>query len=219
MGLPQELVWRHPFPGPGLGVRILCNQEAQTDLPIVPSTDGQYAKLPVKSVGVQGDFRTYKSPGMLFLKGREEASLSELESLSTQLINQNSDINRCLKLLQVNFGEDIKSVSISCSAITPERVQRLQRADHIITQTLQDMGLYQKVWQFPVVLAPLSFNGVGQESIILRPIDSIDAMSASVGKLPFDFFSRVTGEILQDPTLSAVFLDVTSKPPGTIEWE
>ena len=84
---------------------------------------------------------------------------------------------------------------------------------------MHEMGVYNDVWQFPVVLAPLSFNNVGEESIILRPIDSIDAMSATVGKLPWEFFKKVTTEILKDDSISAVFLDVTSKPPGTIEWE
>lgn len=219
MGLPHELVWRHPFPGPGLGVRILCNDQAQTNLPIVPSECGKYAALPLKSVGVQGDFRTYKAPGMLFLKDLKGASLSDFESLSTLLINQNDDINRCLKLLAVNFDENIESVSsIKCDT-NPERVARLQRADHIVTQTLLEMDLYNNIWQFPVVLAPINFNRKAQESIILRPIDSIDAMSATVGKLPTEFFERVAEQILEDSSISAVFLDVTSKPPGTIEWE
>jgi len=98
-------------------------------------------------------------------------------------------------------------------------VQLLQKADDIVTRTLREMDLYEKVWQFPTVLLPISFNETGKESIVLRPIDSIDAMSASVGKLPWEFFEKVSNEILQDTEISAVFLDVTSKPPGTIEWE
>jgi len=80
-------------------------------------------------------------------------------------------------------------------------------------------NLYEKVWQFPVVLIPISFNGKGGESIVLRPINSIDAMSASVGDLGWEFFENLSQKILEDTSISAVFLDVTSKPPGTIEWE
>ena len=81
------------------------------------------------------------------------------------------------------------------------------------------MDLYSDVWQFPTVLVPVTFDALGEDSIILRPVDSIDAMSATVGKLPQTFFSKVANKILQETDISAVFLDVTSKPPGTIEWE
>jgi GMP synthase (glutamine-hydrolysing) len=165
---------------------------------------------------VQGDFRTYKHPGLLTVN---ENNLSELENLSTKLINHYADINRCVKDLGHNYQGRIDSTKVLKADINPVRVARLQRADHIVTQVMHEMGVYNDVWQFPVVLAPLSFNNVGEESVILRPIDSIDAMSATVGKLPWDFFEKVTNEILKDESISAVFLDVTSKPPGTIEWE
>lgn len=223
MGLPHELVWRHPFPGPGLGVRILCAPETVetfTDKDINAFTlqkkQRPFEVLPLKSVGVQGDFRTYRHPGLLTVA---ETDLSELENLATKLINHYADINRCVKELGRNFEGAINSFQVTQTDVTSERVARLQRADYIVTTTMQELGVYNDVWQFPVVLAPLTINNVGQESIILRPIDSIDAMSATVGKLPLDFFMQVTAEILKDKSISAVFLDVTSKPPGTIEWE
>ena len=84
---------------------------------------------------------------------------------------------------------------------------------------MRTQNLIKDVWQFPVVLVPMSFDGKGSESVVLRPIDSIDAMSATVGNLPWDYFTKVAKEILKDERISAVFLDCTSKPPGTIEWE
>lgn len=223
MGLPHELVWRHPFPGPGLGVRILCageTTEALSDQDIKAFTLQRNKKpfevLPLKSVGVQGDFRTYKHPGLLTVN---ESNLGELESLATKLINHYTDINRCVKELGRKYEGRIESLKVIKSDVNAARVARLQRADHIVTTTMHAMGVYNDVWQFPVVLAPLSLNNAGEESIILRPIDSIDAMSATVGKLPWKFFEKVTQQILLDKTISAVFLDVTSKPPGTIEWE
>ncbi len=95
----------------------------------------------------------------------------------------------------------------------------MRRADAIVTKLLHEMNVYSDVWQFPVVLLPIAFNGTGTETIVLRPVDSIDAMSASVGNLSWEFFDRAAKEILQDATISAVLLDCTSKPPGTIEWE
>jgi len=223
MGLPAELVWRHPFPGPGLGVRILCAGEAIEELPnqdinafTLQRNKKPFEVLPLKSVGVQGDFRTYRHPGVLTVK---EESLEALEALSTKLINHYTEINRCVKLLGQNYTGRVTKTNIIKSDVNADRTARLQRADHIVTTTMQQMGVYNDVWQFPVVLAPIAFNDVGQESIILRPIDSIDAMSATVGKLPDEFFKSVTQQILEDESISAVFLDVTSKPPGTIEWE
>lgn len=225
LGLPHELVWRHPFPGPGLGVRILCSGEEHktvTHEDVNPFTLQRnrkpYIQLPLKSVGVQGDFRTYKHPGVLRMD-RLPQDLEEIEQHATNLINHYEDINRCVMMLGKNFLNDISTIHMSKKDIQKERVQRLQRADHIVTEVLRDMDVYENIWQFPVVLVPVAFNGSGKESIILRPIDSIDAMSATVGKLPWKFFARVAKEILKDTDISAVFLDVTSKPPGTIEWE
>ncbi len=218
LGLPHELVWRHPFPGPGLGVRILC-QEEDLDQPLTPKGDHQV--LPIKSVGVQGDYRTYRHPAILGV-GKVEADNFDLNSwahTATDLINGDKEINRALVLLGSRFEAPLEKVKLSKTHLTQQRVQRLQVADDIVTRTLLEMELYEKVWQFPTVLVPMAFNGTGVESIILRPIDSIDAMSATVGALPFQFFERVTAEILKDTDISAVLLDVTSKPPGTIEWE
>lgn len=221
LGLPHELVWRHPFPGPGLGVRILCNEEKVTNhkLVIEEFQDTEYQVLPIKSVGVQGDFRTYRHPAILNLQSGEaqRLGLEKLEKIATELINKNDQVNRVILPIQGHFHPVL--CNMEQGSLTQERVHTLQRADHIVTSTLQEMGLYSEIWQFPVVLAPISFDHKGKESVVLRPIDSIDAMSASVGKLPWDFFEHVGEKILQDPLISAVFLDITSKPPGTIEWE
>ena len=234
LGLPKELVWRHPFPGPGLGVRILCSEQqvVNHDSRIMNYEGTEYVSLPIKSVGVQGDFRTYRHPAVLLT---ETQDLAELEKISTAIINKDSEINRCLVCLglQKELGVRSKelghlSASVCISDITSERVETLQRADHVVTELLRHHNHYNTVWQFPVVLAPISFTNThadfaprtsNLESIILRPIDSIDAMSASVGKLPYELLQVMAAEILQDDRISAVFLDTTSKPPGTIEWE
>lgn len=237
LGLPHELVWRHPFPGPGLGVRILCNEKSMANIPLIRGTMSKanqgvsYQILPIKSVGVQGDFRTYRHPAILWKELKnlrtQEPNLEDLEHTATRLINQNSEINRCLYPL--GYAQPSPDCcSLGSGYLTPDRIQTLQRADDIVMKTLQEMGLYSDIWQFPVVLVPISFSSsqvskfsslTPQESIILRPINSTDVMSASVGKLPWAFFEKVTSEILKDPKISAVFLDITSKPPGTVEWE
>ena len=225
LGLPKELVWRHPFPGPGLGVRILCSAEdiSETLVDEVDSFTLQpkkrpFVQLPIKSVGVQGDFRTYRHPAVLTsIPG--EKTIENLEKFSTKLINHYDEINRCTLVLGKNYEGNISQVSVKKCDMSVDRVEMLQRADAIVTKLLADMDVYSDVWQFPVVLLPVSFNGTGTETVVLRPVDSIDAMSASVGNLPWEFFDRAAKEILEDFNVSAVLLDCTSKPPGTIEWE
>ncbi len=214
LGLPKAMVWRHPFPGPGLGVRILCSGEAKTET-LVWENGG--AVLPLKSVGVQGDFRTYSHP--LLLETANE-NIAELEAEAVGRINKNGAINRVTVWLAGRTADTPTVAELRRVDINPGRVATLQAADGIVTRQLLERGIYNDVWQFPVVLAPVSFAGGGTETVILRPVDSIDAMSAGVGRLDYAVLRAMADEIImQVPQVSAVLLDVTPKPPGTIEWE
>ena len=136
LGLPAEIVWRHPFPGPGLGIRIV--------------------------------------------------------------------------------GE-----------VTRDRLEILREADAIAREELTKAGLDRDIWQFPVVLLgdvrSVGVQGDGRtygHPIVLRPVTSEDAMTADWARLPYDVVeaisTRITNEVRE---VNRVTLDVTSKPPGTIEWE
>jgi GMP synthase (glutamine-hydrolysing) len=136
LGLPAEIVWRHPFPGPGLGIRIV--------------------------------------------------------------------------------GE-----------VTEERLAILREADAIAREELTKAGLDRDIWQFPVVLLgdvrSVGVQGDGRtygHPVVLRPVTSEDAMTADWARLPYDVVeaisTRITNEVRE---VNRVTLDVTSKPPGTIEWE
>jgi GMP synthase (glutamine-hydrolysing) len=136
LGLPAEIVWRHPFPGPGLGIRII--------------------------------------------------------------------------------GE-----------VTQERLELLRDADAIAREELTRAGLDRDIWQFPVVLLAdvrsVGVQGDGRtygHPVVLRPVTSEDAMTADWARLPYDVIetisTRITNEIRE---INRVTIDVTSKPPGTIEWE
>ncbi len=217
LNLPKELVDRHPFPGPGLGVRILGSDiNIEKTIETKDWLDQKFLILPIKSVGVQGDSRTYRRPAVL-TEGAFD--LERLEQIAVEKINGNTEINRIIFLIGQNFDQKITNISVRKSFVDEKRVVTLQKADAIVDKYLRKMNLYHQAWQFPIVSIPIAFNGVGQESIILRPIDSIDAMSASVAKLPQEFFDKCAQEILKDENISAIFIDITSKPPGTIEWE
>ncbi|HEY2947594.1 MAG TPA: glutamine-hydrolyzing GMP synthase [Micromonosporaceae bacterium] len=136
LGLPEAMVWRHPFPGPGLGIRII--------------------------------------------------------------------------------GE-----------VTRDRLEVLRAADLIARSELTAAGLDRDVWQFPVVLLAdvrsVGVQGDGRSyghPIVLRPVSSEDAMTADWSRLPYDVLARISTRITNElPEVNRVVLDVTSKPPGTIEWE
>ncbi|TDE15745.1 glutamine-hydrolyzing GMP synthase [Jiangella asiatica] len=136
LGLPPEMVWRHPFPGPGLAIRIV-------------------------------------------------------------------------------------------GAVDAERLAILRRADAIARAELTAAGLDRDVWQFPVVLLAdvrsVGVQGDGRtygHPIVLRPVSSEDAMTADWSRLPYDVVERISTRITNEVReVNRVVLDVTSKPPGTIEWE
>lgn len=136
LGLPPEIVWRHPFPGPGLAIRIV-------------------------------------------------------------------------------------------GAVDAERLEILRAADAIAREELTAAGLDRDVWQFPVVLLAdvrsVGVQGDGRtygHPVVLRPVSSEDAMTADWSRLPHDLIARISTRITNEVReVNRVVLDVTSKPPGTIEWE
>jgi GMP synthase (glutamine-hydrolysing) len=136
LGLPAEIVWRHPFPGPGLGIRII--------------------------------------------------------------------------------GE-----------VTRERLEILREADAIAREELTKAGLDRDIWQFPVVLLAdvrsVGVQGDGRtygHPVVLRPVTSEDAMTADWARLPYDVLEQISTRITNEvDEVNRVTVDITSKPPGTIEWE
>ena len=103
----------------------------------------------------------------------------------------------------------------------------LRRADAIAREELTRAGLDDEVWQMPVVLLAgvrsVGVQGDGRSyghPIVLRPVSSEDAMTADWSRLPYDLLARVSNRITNEvEEVNRVVLDVTSKPPGTIEWE
>ena len=111
--------------------------------------------------------------------------------------------------------------------VTRERLDVLRAADLIARQELTAAGLDQQIWQCPVVLLAdvrsVGVQGDGRtygHPIVLRPVSSEDAMTADWARLPYDVLARISTRITNSvPEVNRVVLDVTSKPPATIEWE
>ena len=110
--------------------------------------------------------------------------------------------------------------------VTPERVAVLQEADAIVREEIAAAGLDREIWQAFAVLPGINSVGVmGDErtyadTVIIRAVTSEDAMTADWARLPYDLLEKMSGRIINEVGgVNRVAYDVTSKPPGTIEWE
>lgn len=110
--------------------------------------------------------------------------------------------------------------------VTEERLEILRDADHIVRQEINRQGMYNKFWQAFAVLLPLRSVGVMGDQrtyaypIVLRFVSSEDGMTADWSRVPYDFLERISNRIVNEvPGVNRVVYDITSKPPGTIEWE
>jgi len=202
LGLPSEILDRHPFPGPGLAIRCLCSE---IEAPVAAAAEGYI--VPVHSVGVQGDSRTYAP--VLCIEGLDHAR-------ATELINRISGVNRVIA--RVRTAAPLAEMQVRVCSLTPERLASLRQADAIVRRLSHASGFDGRIWQFPVVLIPLG-TADAPDSVVLRPIDSVDGMTAQSVAMPGDLLGSISAELLEVRGISGVFYDLTHKPPATIEWE
>jgi GMP synthase (glutamine-hydrolysing) len=125
-------------------------------------------------------------------------------------------INRCIQWLGDTLPTQARPLF---ATVKRERLELLREADAIVMDCLRRYGAYQQIWQCPTVLVPLEIDGRGRELVILRPIHSERAMTATPAPLPADLLAELCPSVLALPGVSGIALDVTTKPPGTIEWE
>jgi GMP synthase (glutamine-hydrolysing) len=204
LGLPAEILERHPFPGPGLAIRCLCGDTAA---PLERTGDGWI--VPVHSVGVQGDARSYRP--VLALE-----NFPERAETTADLVNRLLRVNRVIAV--AGSHEPLASLAVRPSTLTTERLARLRRADAIVREHSRESGFDAEIWQFPVVLVPVG-TAAAPDSVVLRPIDSVDGMTAEAVMMPHDLLDAMTRDLLAVEGVAAVFYDLTNKPPATIEWE
>jgi GMP synthase (glutamine-hydrolysing) len=110
--------------------------------------------------------------------------------------------------------------------VTPDKVATLQHADAVVREELRRAGLEREIWQAFAVLPDIRSVGVmGDERtyahpVIVRAVTSEDAMTADWARLPYDLLETLSSRIINEvPGINRVAYDITSKPPGTIEWE
>jgi len=110
--------------------------------------------------------------------------------------------------------------------VTRERAEILRQADHVVVDEIKRAGLYRELWQSFAVLPAVRTVGVMGDGrtyaypIVIRAVTSDDAMTADWARLPYDVIERIANRLIREVEgVNRVALDVTSKPPGTIEWE
>jgi GMP synthase (glutamine-hydrolysing) len=202
LGLPAELLDRHPFPGPGLAIRCLCSS---SDAEVQASAEGYV--IPVRSVGVQGDSRSY-------------APVLAIDALdtgrATELTNRLTTVNRVIAPVETRVP--VARMRVRACSLTTDRLARLRCADALVRRLSHESGYDRKVWQFPVILIPLG-TADAPDSVVLRPVDSVDGMTAQSVPMDKELLGKMCTGILRIEGVAGVFYDLTHKPPGTIEWE
>lgn len=250
LGLPDSIIKRHPFPGPGLALRILCVEcpyidEHYDDIrcsvidEVNKLANGSIKAtlLPIKSVGVQGDKRTYSYVVALSTDiPSESVSWNLLSKLAKELPNKIHEINRVVFVFGKSISNEITEVTVT--HINEGTLQKLQKADSIVMEILRKYDLngshiMSKIQQMPVILVPIHFDRVFNlpqkfpsvlHSICLRPFITRDFMTGRAAIPTIDISlepisiieRRIKNEV---PQISRVMIDLTSKPPGTTEWE
>jgi len=269
LGLPSELTNRHPFPGPGLAIRVLCSNgeinmerdfsETQVLCRLVVNYEEMVTKehallnrienvtteeervtlagkskkqkytatlLPIKTVGVQGDSRSYSyAVGISSVSDPDWEDLLYFAKLIPRVCH---NINRICYI----FGGPVEHpvMEVTPTYLTPIVLATIRQADHLANQVLSTAGKNSSVSQMPVVLIPIHFDRSQLErvpsccrSVVIRPFITQDFMTgvpAVPGKdLSIELVSKMVSEIGTVPGISRVMYDLTSKPPGTTEWE
>lgn len=222
MGIPAHAIWRHPFPGPGLGVRLLCHSGKPDDAALdglqsavnaIATKYGLHALvLPVRSVGVKADLRSYEHPVML----SGDVAWDTLQEAAGTILKTVEGINRCVWNL---MGGNPQTATPHAAYMTRQRLALLREADSAVMDSLVRHGIYDEIWQCPTAMLPLSLDGKGEELVIVRPIRSERAMTATAASLPTKLVEELRTRIGRMASVAGLTLDLTSKPPGTIEWE
>ena len=257
LGLSEQLVMRHPFPGPGLSINVLCydgkswnekdDQEyssAKKELSDIAldmfcehcSANLTRDVLPVRSVGVQGDFRTYRFPAILDFGpaaqdewpcGEKSAEMGvrhfpgkrdKIEEASSTITNAAKYINRtCIKLYQNPKikNEDLKLQTGYCDK---RRLDQLREVDNIVLTELHKSGYYNQIFQHLTIDLPYA-SCPDHATFVLRPVISEDVMTARFAYLPKEIMGTIIEKITSLPFVDALYFDATNKPPATFGWE
>lgn len=226
LGLEESIASRQPFPGPGLAIRLLCHdkneevvitQEEVDKINAIVNPKGEKAQIiPIKSVGVQGDARSYRNLGILYGNGMD-FDWNNVTTVAKQVTDSINTINRIGYILNV---KDVNQ-KIECfdMKINDECVDLLRELDKIVTSNLEG----SKVNQTFAVLLPIGITK--KYSVAIRTFVTNDFMTGRPGiigtEVDKSMIEKAVKEIEDNfsDKIEFVIYDVTSKPPATCEWQ
>lgn len=244
IGLADALVMRHPFPGPGLSINVLCSTGTQSEqdkdelakaqAELDSLTIDQFCPkcaaslkrsvLPVRSVGVQGDFRTYRFPACLAFEQEDGGfyhvpeKREKIEAASSYITNNSTYINRTVIKLYQKPGVADRDMKIQEGYCDKKRLDQLREVDNIVLEELHKTGLYNEIFQHLTIDLPYA-TSKDRASFVLRPVCSEDVMTARFALLPKDVMTTIVQKIAALPFVDALYFDATNKPPATFGWE
>ena len=131
-------------------------------------------------------------------------------------MNRTAGVNRVIA--RVALREPFEKQQVFASSITKGRLELLRQADAIVREICARQGFDSQVWQFPVILIPVGC-GESRDSVVLRPVQSVDGMTADSVAMPDELLFAMGIRLMTMPEIAGVYYDLTHKPPGTIEWE
>lgn len=229
LGLSESIASRQPFPGPGLGVRLICAKKGGIPLSdahceelsaFVKRRGERYAATiaPIQSVGVQGDNRSYKNLCLL-TENSTNCDWSEVMAVAKDIPNELNYINR----VAYRIDSDAVCENVRCDGlhINRESADLLREIDSIVTEKLMN----KKIAQCFAVLLPLSSVEGKRYSCALRAVVTSDFMTARSAVPGVDFDAQSLVEAVNaikaavGDQIDMIFYDVTGKPPATVEWE
>ena len=226
LGLDEKIASRQPFPGPGLAIRLICHDKADEAVitseeveklkQILENTNNTGYILPIKSVGVQGDARSYRN--LCLMEGEKlDFNWKEVTDKAKEITDSINTINRVGYILnKANFDEEIKCFDMR---IEDENVELLRELDSIVTTNLEDA----KVSQTFAVLIPIGINK--KYSVAIRTFVTNDFMTGRPGEIGKEVSKESIETIVKQieekfgDKIEFIIYDVTSKPPATTEWQ
>ncbi len=226
LGLEEAVASRQPFPGPGLAIRLICHNKSE-EVEILPQdvkklsdilsdTNEKGYILPIKSVGVQGDARSYRN--LCLIEGNGvNFNWKQVTAKAKDITDSINSINRVGYILnKTNISEDIKCFDMR---MEDENIDLLRELDYIVTSNLEQA----KVSQTFAVLIPI---GVTKKySVAIRTFVTNDFMTGRPGEIgkevQKDKIEKIVKEIESNfgDKIEFIIYDVTSKPPATTEWQ
>ncbi len=224
IGLPESIYARQPFPGPGIGIRIVDGVE-NVDLSEVNDKVNEIAKqegliggvVPVKTVGVQGDGRTYTYLAVL----RGERNWDKIRKAAKRIPQEVREVNRIVYDLGKEGDIDFKS-TVS-TKVSRETVDLLKDVDLEGRKIIDENG-FKDISQTIFVLFGSDMNSKGKRSVALRAVSTDDFMTVRPVKVGDGFLSweclqQIHDVLLDKYNVGAFVYDVTDKPPATTCWE